>query len=89
MNSQQYMEIAHGEAILERLRSMRAERQAVKANATANTTSHDTVTVLRAIVEEVSGVRPPFSTDSYLPAHLIHDARLAIERYEREQDASQ
>ncbi len=83
MNSQHYMEM------VERMRSIRAERQAVKANAPTKTTSHDAVTVLRAIVEEVAGAGFPFSADSYLPAHLIHDARQAIEQYEREQEASQ
>ena len=47
------------------------------------------IDVLRAIVEEVAGISQPFSTDSYLPAHLIHDARQAIEQYEREQEESQ
>ena len=47
------------------------------------------IDALRAIIEEVAGVGQPFSTDSYLPAHLIHDARQAIEQYEREQEASQ
>ena len=47
------------------------------------------IDALRAIVEEVSGAGQPYSTDSYLPAHLIHDARQAIEQYEREQEASQ
>ncbi len=86
MNSQ-YMKIADGDTILERLRSMRAERQAVKANAQAKTTSHDAVTVLRAIVEEVAGASQPISADSYLPASIVHDARQAIEQYEREQEA--
>ena len=45
------------------------------------------IDVLRAIVEEVSGAGQPFSADSYLPPHLIHDARQAIEQYEREQEA--
>ena len=45
------------------------------------------IDVLRAIVEEVSGASQPFSADSYLPASLIHDARQAIEQYEREQEA--
>ena len=45
------------------------------------------IDALRAIVEEVAGVGQPFSADSYLTAHLIHDARQAIEQYEREQDA--
>jgi len=44
------------------------------------------IDVLRAIVEEVSGISQPYSTDSYLPAHLVHDARTAIEQYEREQE---
>jgi len=39
----------------------------------------DPVAVLRDIVEEVSGAGQSFSADSYLPAHLIHDARTAIE----------
>ena len=47
------------------------------------------IDALRAIVEEVAGAGFPFSADSYLPAHLIHDARQAIEQYEREQEASQ
>ncbi len=47
------------------------------------------IDVLRAIVEEVAGACQPFSTDSYLPAHLIHDARQVIEQYEREQETSQ
>ena len=37
----------------------------------------------RAIVAEVAGHEQPFSADSYLPAHLIHDARQAIEAHER------
>ena len=40
--------------------------------------------VLKAIVEEVAGASQPYSTDSYLPAHLIHDARMAIEAHERD-----
>ena len=41
--------------------------------------SADPVCVLVAIVSEVAGAGKPFSADSYLPAHLIHDARQAIE----------
>ena len=41
--------------------------------------SIDPVAVLEAIVAEVAGAGQPFSADSYLPAHLIHDARQAIE----------
>ncbi len=42
------------------------------------------IDVLRAIVEEVSGTSQPISADSYLTAHLIHDARRVIEAHERE-----
>lgn len=41
------------------------------------------ISVLRAIVEEVAGHSQPYSADSYLPAHLIHDARHLIEQHER------
>lgn len=41
--------------------------------------STDPVAVLEAIVAEVAGPGRPFSADSYLPPHLIHDARKAIE----------
>ncbi len=47
------------------------------------------IEALKAIVEEVAGVCQPFSTDSYLPAHLIHDARQVIEAHEREQESAQ
>lgn len=47
------------------------------------------IEALRAIIEEVAGVGQPFSADSYLPAHLIHDARMAIEQYEREPGADE
>lgn len=63
---------------------MREERKAVTSNVPPNASIHDAITVLRSIVEEVAGVGQPYSTDSYLPAHLIHDARTAIEQYERE-----
>ena len=41
------------------------------------------IAVLRAIVQEVAGHEQPYSSDSYLPSHLIHDARQAIEAHER------
>ena len=41
------------------------------------------IAVLRAILAEVAGHEAPYSADSYLPAHLIHDARQAIEAHER------
>lgn len=42
------------------------------------------IAVLRAIVEEAAGASQPFSADSYLPPHLIHDAREAIAALEGE-----
>lgn len=39
----------------------------------------DPIAVLSAIVAEVAGAGQPFSADSFLPPHLIHDAREAIE----------
>ena len=41
------------------------------------------IAVLRAIAQEVAGHEQPYSADSYLPSHLIHDARQAIEAHER------
>lgn len=41
------------------------------------------IAVLRAIVQEVAGHEQPYSAYSYLPPHLIHDARQAIEAHER------
>ncbi len=38
------------------------------------------IAALKAIIEEVAGHGQPFSADSYLPAHLIHDARAVIEQ---------
>ncbi len=37
------------------------------------------ISALQAILDEVAGASTPFSADSYLPAHLVHDARMAIE----------
>ena len=37
------------------------------------------ILALQAILEEVAGDSTPFSADSYLPPHLVHDARMAIE----------
>ena len=41
--------------------------------------SGNALAVLKAIVAEVAGTEPPFSADSYLPPHLVHDACRAIE----------
>ena len=83
----EYMVIAHGSSILERLRSMKADRQATALNVPVPAASHDAMTVLRSIVEEVAGASQPISADSYLPASLVHDARQVIEAHEREQEA--
>ena len=83
MNSQQYMEIAHGRTILERIRNAREARQKA-ADGAASSRAMSAIDVLRAIIEEVGGISQPFSTDSHLPAHLIHDARQVIEAHERE-----
>jgi hypothetical protein len=48
--------------------------------------SGDALTVLKAIVAEVAGTEPPFSADSYLPPHLVHDAREAIAKAQGEQE---
>ena len=48
--------------------------------------SGDALVVLKAILAEVSGAEPPFSADSYLPAHLVHDAREVIARAEGEKE---
>ncbi len=42
------------------------------------------VAALKAIVKEVAGPERPFSADSYLPAHLIHDARSVLEQADRQ-----
>ena len=49
------------------------------------------IAALKEILDEVSGPKPPFSAESYLPAHLIHDARMAIdeEMGEESPDAEQ
>jgi hypothetical protein len=40
--------------------------------------AQDLLAALQAIVEEVDGHGKPYSSDSYLPPHLIHAARVAI-----------
>ena len=69
-----------------RLQVMIDDHHAADLAAAVNTASH-AISVLRAIVEEVAGVGQPISEASYLPASLVHDARQAIEQYEREQEA--
>jgi hypothetical protein len=44
----------------------------------------DALAVLKAIVAEVAGAAPPFSADSYLPTHLVHDAMRVITNAERQ-----
>ena len=40
------------------------------------------IEVLRAILAEVAGHDAPYSAESYLPPHLIHDARKVIEDHD-------
>lgn len=47
------------------------------------------VAVLTAILEEVAGASQPFSADSYLPAHLVHDARVAVDESAGEEPQEQ
>ena len=44
--------------------------------------SERAIAVLRAIVAEAAGHKPAFSANSYLPPHLIHDARKVIEDHD-------
>jgi len=83
--SSRCIEVADSITIMDRIRSgTAAEKAAHDASSGKEISSID---VLRAIVEEVAGHGQPFSADSYLPSHLIHDARQVIEQYEREQEA--
>ena len=43
------------------------------------------IAVLRAIVAEVAGASQPYSADSFLPPHMVHDAREAIAASEEAQ----
>ena len=43
------------------------------------------IEALRAIVEEVAGHSQPYSADSFLPPHMVHDAREAIAASEEAQ----
>ena len=87
MNSR-YIEVADSITIMERLRDMKNASHAA-SSAVEVSPAMGAIEALRAIIEEVAGASQPFSADSYLPAHLIHDARMAIEQYERDQEASQ
>ncbi len=42
------------------------------------------VSLLRRIVAEVSGHVRPYYDRSYLPAHLVHEARSIIDEYDRD-----
>lgn len=50
----------------------------------SKTIEQQALAVLRAIVAEVAGPERPYSADSYLPAHLIHDARSVIDAHDRQ-----
>lgn len=84
MNSR-YIEVADSITIMERLRDRKNASHAA-SSAVEVIPAMNAIDVLRAIVEEVAGASQPISTDSYLPASLVHDARQAIEQYEREQE---
>lgn len=42
------------------------------------------VDLLKRIVAEVAGPGNPYSADSYLPDHLIFDARSVIDEHDRQ-----
>ena len=46
-------------------------------------TESDLLEALKAIVEEVAGASQPYSADSFLPPHMVHDARKLIEEHEQ------
>lgn len=49
-----------------------------KANARLVAAAPELLSALAAIVEEADGTNKPYSSDSYLPPHLVHAARVAI-----------
>jgi len=52
---------------------------------TMTKTESDLLEALKAIVEEVAGASQPYSADSFLPPHMVHDAREAIAASEEAQ----
>lgn len=54
----------------------------IDANARLIAAAPDLLVALRSIVEEVDGPGRPFSSDSYLPSHLIQVARATITKAE-------
>jgi beta-phosphoglucomutase-like phosphatase (HAD superfamily) len=59
--------------------ALRAERDALKAeNARLREALDELLEALQAIVDEVSDGLIPYSSDSYLPAHLVEQARAAL-----------
>ena len=83
--SSRCIEVADSITIMDRIRSGTAAEKA--AHDASSCKEISAIEALRAIIEEVAGHGQPFAADSYLPSHLIHDARMAIEQYEREQEA--
>lgn len=83
MNSR-WVEMTSGTSILECIRMMQEARQPAE-QVVSDSPAMSPIEALRAIVEEVAGASQPISTDSYLPASLVHDARQAIEQYERDE----
>lgn len=61
------------------IRALLAERDALNAeNERLREVLDELLEALQAIVDEVSDGRIPYSSDSYLPAHLVEQARAAI-----------
>lgn len=48
-----------------------------------------TAAALRAILAEVTPGTRPYSTDSYLPDHLVNTARLALATHDQQDTAAQ
>lgn len=67
---------ARSRIVASRAAYLHAERTRAEHLLTA--AANDLLKALQAIVSEVIGPEKPYSTDSYLPRHLIYRARQAI-----------
>lgn len=62
------------------IRALLEERDALRVeNEQLREVLDELMEALQAIVDEVSDGRIPYSSDSYLPAHLVEQARAAID----------